>query len=60
MTRILGVLRMIGRAVLWPIRLVREGEADLDGTYPDRRRPSPEELAARHGVITSLTGLGQG
>ncbi len=60
MKGLLKVLRMIGRGVMWPIRLVREGESDIQGTYPDHYKPTGEQVATQASVTMGFIGHGGG
>jgi hypothetical protein len=60
MSRLLSVLRQVCHAVLAPVRWVREGQDDIDGTYPEHRAATAQESATNGSVTTSLTGLGHG
>lgn len=42
------------------VRLVREGDADLDGTYPELRKASPEEMMLNGQVINGFVNPGSG
>jgi hypothetical protein len=54
------VLRQVCHVLLTPVRWVREGQDDIDGTYPEHRAATAQESATNGSVTTSLTGLGQG
>jgi hypothetical protein len=60
MTSALNVLRTIGRAITWPIRLIREGESDIRETYPDHYKPTGEQVATQASVTMGFIGHGGG
>lgn len=53
-----ALLSRLVRLVMKPVRLVREGDADLDGTCPDHRRPDAEEIMVQGSVTTGFLGSG--
>lgn len=60
MNRVLKVLQAVGRAIYYPIRLVREGGSDIEGTYPDHYKPTGPESATQASVTMGLGGPGGG
>ena len=58
MNAILGALRTVGRGLRHLVSLVREGQDDLRGTYPDQPGPSPEQAATTMGI--NMGGFGPG
>ena len=60
MNRIVAVARTIGRAFYYPIRLVREGDSDLQETYPEHYKPTGPESATQASVVMGLIGPGGG
>jgi hypothetical protein len=52
------VIRGIVSGIRRIVSLVREGDSDMDGTYPDRGRPSPEQTATTTSV--NIAGMGPG
>ena len=52
------VLRSIVGGVRRIVSLVREGDSDMDGTYPDRGKPGPEDTATTTSV--NIAGMGPG
>lgn len=55
-----GVLKAIWSAITWPIRLVREGESDVQETYPDHYKPTGPEAATQASVTMGFIGHGGG
>jgi hypothetical protein len=51
-------VRGTGHAVRRLVQLVREGESDLEGTYPDEAKPTGEDAARQAAVNLNLSGLG--
>ena len=52
------VIRCIVGGVRRIVSLVREGDSDMDGTYPDRDKASPEQTATTTSV--NIAGMGPG
>jgi hypothetical protein len=52
------VLRSIVGGIRRIVSLVREGDSDMDGTYPDRGKPGPEDTATTTSV--NIAGMGPG
>jgi hypothetical protein len=40
------------------VSLIHDGEDDLQGTYPDLRKPTGEEAAAQGSAFASMMGVG--
>ena len=58
MQSLLNVLKAIGRTISYPIRLIREGESDVQETYPDHYRPTGPESATQASVTSGFIGGG--
>ena len=52
------VVRSIVGGVRRVVSLVRDGDSDMDGTYPDRGKPSPEQTATTTSI--NISGMGPG
>lgn len=51
MSRVLALLRRVGRAARRPYQLVRDGQADLDAVYPEHPTKPSLEQAATQGLV---------
>lgn len=49
-------LGLVVRAVARPFLLVRDGQSDLDGTYPDRVRGTGPEGAVTGSMFVTMSG----
>lgn len=58
MTRIVSLFRSLFRWIATPVRLVREGQDDVDRTYPDHWRAEGEEAALQGAVTSNLVNPG--
>ena len=52
------VIRSVVGGIRRIVSLVREGDSDMDGTYPDRGKPSPEQTATTTSVNIAAMGPG--
>jgi len=52
------VIRSVVGGIRRIVSLVRDGASAMDGTYPDRGKPSPEQTATTTSV--NIAGMGPG
>jgi hypothetical protein len=56
--RVVALFASIGRGIGWYVGLIRDGEDDVQGAYPDHRQVSGEQAATQASVTASLMGVG--
>jgi hypothetical protein len=56
--KVLFPILLLGRAVRNFVRLIRDGEDDVRGTYPDQHKTTGEEAAVQGSAFTSTMGVG--
>lgn len=52
--KVLGGVLYVLATPLRLVRLVREGDSDVEGTYPDRQRLTAEQIALQGSVTNSF------
>lgn len=58
MRYLLEPFRLLARGIASVYLAVRDGEDDVQGTYPDQHRPTGEEAATQGSVTFNLLGMG--